>query len=363
MDSGCAEPSIHAGCGFFMSARLGVVALIVLSIPVIFWGLGSYSVANNDEAYYHSVARTMVDTGNWLRLEFTGEHRLYDTFMNAPLHYWAKAGIIAFFGDSLWTMRILSALFGLGAVLMTYRLTAYLSSDRAGFLAALLLLTNFQFVYWHSARTGEMEAILCFLFAAAAYRFLLSLEPGRGFILHHACLIVIFSLKAPLVMVPVATELVFFALSPPARAHFARWAGTAVAMLPVALAWHVPNAWVHSDEIAGIVRRMASEASGATGVFARAAQNLEFYGIAILFGAFPYAFAFPLALASAVARLWSPEYRERWLLLLLHSAFLLLWFTLVAKRSPYTSSPSTRSCALSWAIGFPGSPAALSNLR
>ena len=70
-----------------MSARVGVFALIVLSIPIIFWGLGSYSVANNDEAYYHSVARTMVDTGNWLRLEFTGEHRLYDTFMNAPLHY------------------------------------------------------------------------------------------------------------------------------------------------------------------------------------------------------------------------------------------------------------------------------------
>ena len=39
-----------------MSARVGVFALIVLSIPIIFWGLGSYSVANNDEAYYHAVA-------------------------------------------------------------------------------------------------------------------------------------------------------------------------------------------------------------------------------------------------------------------------------------------------------------------
>jgi 4-amino-4-deoxy-L-arabinose transferase-like glycosyltransferase len=316
-----------------------VWVLVALSAPIIFWGLGGYSVANNDEAYYHSVARTMVDTGNWLRLEFTGEHRLYDTFMNAPLHYWVKAALIASFGDSLWTMRVLSALFGLFAVLMTYRLTAYLSSDRAGFLAALLLLTNFQFVYWHSARTGETEAILCFLFAASAYRFLLSLDTGRGFILHHACLIVIFSLKSPLVMVPVATELAFFALSPPARAHFARWAGTAVAMLPVALAWHVPNGWVHSEEVAGIVRKMASQAAGTLGVFTRAAQNLQFYGIAVVFGAFPYAFAFPLALASAVARLSSPGYRQRWLLLLLHPAFLLLWFALVAKRSPYYIIP------------------------
>jgi 4-amino-4-deoxy-L-arabinose transferase-like glycosyltransferase len=316
-----------------------VFALIVLSIPIIFWGLGSYSVANNDEAYYHSVARSMVETGNWLRIEFTGEHRLYDTFMNAPLHYWAKAGIIAALGDSLWTLRILSALFGLAAVLMTYRLTAYVSSDRAGFLAALLLLTNFQFVYWHGARTGEMEAILCFFFAASAYRFLRSLDTGRGFILHHACLIVIFSLKAPLVMVPVATELAFFALSPPARAHFARWVATAVGILPVALAWHVPNAWIHADEIAAIVRRMASEASGAPGAFARAAQNLQFYGIAILFGAFPYAFAFPLALASAVSRLSNPDTRQRWLLLLLHPALLVLWFTLVAKRSPYYVMP------------------------
>jgi hypothetical protein len=44
---------------------------------------------------------------------------------------------------------------------------------------------------------------------------------------------------------------------------------------------------------------MASEASGTTGVFARAAQNLQFYGVAVVFGAFPYAFAFALALASA----------------------------------------------------------------
>ena len=89
-------------------------ALIALSLPVLFYGLGSYSVVNADEGFYHYVARNMVETGNWLRLEFTGEHRIYDTFMNAPIQYWARGLVIAIFGDSLWTMRILSAVSSTG---------------------------------------------------------------------------------------------------------------------------------------------------------------------------------------------------------------------------------------------------------
>lgn len=46
---------------------------------------------NGDEGIYHYMARRMVETGDRFLLEFTGEHRVYDTLTHAPLFLWAKA--------------------------------------------------------------------------------------------------------------------------------------------------------------------------------------------------------------------------------------------------------------------------------
>ena len=73
----------------------------------------------------------------------------------------------------MWTMRILSALFAIASVLMTYRLTLYLVNDRrAAFLAGLIQLTTMQFVHLHSARTGELEPLITFLYTLCALLFL-----------------------------------------------------------------------------------------------------------------------------------------------------------------------------------------------
>ena len=39
------------------------LALGLLSIPIILYGLGSYSLVNGDEHIYHVIARTMVESG------------------------------------------------------------------------------------------------------------------------------------------------------------------------------------------------------------------------------------------------------------------------------------------------------------
>lgn len=73
----------------------------VLSVPVLFFGLADYSAVHMDELLYHGVARQMLASGDFLRLEFGGELRTYDALMNAPVHYWVKAPLIAIFGDGL----------------------------------------------------------------------------------------------------------------------------------------------------------------------------------------------------------------------------------------------------------------------
>ena len=84
-------------------------AVAVVSAAFLFVGLGRYGVVNIDEGIYHGIAERMVETGELHRLDFRGERRVYDTFLNAPLHYWARAGLIATLGSNGFTMRAVSA--------------------------------------------------------------------------------------------------------------------------------------------------------------------------------------------------------------------------------------------------------------
>ncbi|MEE9606626.1 MAG: glycosyltransferase family 39 protein [Myxococcota bacterium] len=306
--------------------------LAALAIPVILVGLGSYSVVNGDEALYHGVAQEMVDSGNWLRIEFRGEHRVYDTFVNAPLQYWVRAALISIFGSNYWTMRILSALFGIATVLTSYRLALYLADRRAAFLAGLVLLTTFHFVFIHSARTGELETLVAFFITLSAYLFLRGLEEGRGFISHHLCLIALLNLKSPLVLLPLITELVVFAVLPVYRAHFARWARSAALVLPLGLVWHVGNALALWDPFREVTDVVLGQAFAGPHWSARLAWNARYYGSTLLFAAFPYVLVYPLAIAGVFRAAAPGQERRRWLVVGLFAATVAVFFLALEKQ-------------------------------
>jgi 4-amino-4-deoxy-L-arabinose transferase-like glycosyltransferase len=145
----------------------------------------------------------MLASGNFLELRSGGAVYVYDTFANAPLQYWARAGVASVLGKSMLSMRILSALSALLAVLVTYRLVLYLGGRRAGLAAGIVLITSFQFLYLHSARTGELEPTVCLLLVSCALLFIRTIdEPSRHWWPHHLLLAVLFNLKAPIVVIP-----------------------------------------------------------------------------------------------------------------------------------------------------------------
>jgi 4-amino-4-deoxy-L-arabinose transferase-like glycosyltransferase len=312
--------------------------LVLLSIPLILYRLGSYSVVNGDEAIYHGIAEGMVWSGDWWRLDFRGEHRVYDTFMNAPIQYWLRAILISTFGSSYWTMRILSALFAVASVLMTYRLVWFLCDPRSAFLAGLIQLTTFHFVYIHCARTGEIEPALAFLFALGAYLFLRDVEEGRGFIGHHVCSILLLNLKAPIVIIPLAAELAYFAFLPGRRGAFWRWARAALWIFPLGLSWHVfqmAHLWSPA-----VFQRMADMASGSGQSHWAWMVNAKFYARTLLFTAFPYVLFYPLAvLAVHRSRRGSPE-RERWSFIGILLATLVAFFLIVHKHLAHYVVPA-----------------------
>lgn len=76
--------------------------------PIIFLHLGRYGLVNGDEAFYHAVARNMLQSADWTRVEFIGEVRYYDTFTHMPLFVWLKTIPLATWGDDYFSMRIVS---------------------------------------------------------------------------------------------------------------------------------------------------------------------------------------------------------------------------------------------------------------
>jgi len=329
--------------------RWHVPLLVLLGLPLFFYGLGSYSVVNGDEGYYHSVAARMVETGNWFKLDYFGQHRVYDTFMNAPLQYWARAVLIAVFGDNLWTMRLLSASFGLLTVLAVYRLGEELdarSDRRTALFAALIQLTSFQFVYLHSARTGELDSIVACLITLTALTFLRAVRNRSSFLPHHVCLAVLLTVKLPILAIPILAELLYFATTPSARSEFKRYTLSGFAVVPLGLIWHMIQAGVLWEDFLGVADKMRAEASGAKGggdFSGGPLENVGWYARKLLFGAFPWSLAFlpAIGMSLAPAIRGSRETEGSALrLLLLFTLVVWVFFACVSKRFSWYILPA-----------------------
>jgi 4-amino-4-deoxy-L-arabinose transferase-like glycosyltransferase len=326
--------------------RLAVWIYCLISIPLIFMGLDSYSVVNGDEAVYQDMAERMIDSGNWFKLMSGEEHRVYDTFMNAPIQYWVRGAIVTFLGPNLLSMRLHSAVFALGTVLLLYRLVLHVAGRRAAFLAGLIQLTTYQFIFLHGARTGELESGLCLLFVASALLFIRAIEdPRRGFILHHICFLLILNLKIPVVIVPTLAELLCFAALPTARPLVRRWVVTGLAVVPFGLVWHIYQAVHLGDGFWRVASEMQSQAS-TTNRFGQSRggwYNITRYLPVVLYGTFPYALFFPIAAFSVLRRSFgSGENRERdrlWVLAF-YALSVFVFYGLIAKRGAWYVMPA-----------------------
>ncbi len=329
-----------------MTPRWHVPLLLLLGLPVFFLGLASYSVVNGDEGIYHTIAATMVERGDWTHLDYHGQHRVYDTFMNAPTQYWARAILISLFGDGLWTMRILSAAAGLATVVLVYRLVALIDPrpGRLGpLLAALVQLTSFQFVYLHGARTGELDAVVCLLLVLLAITFLRAVQGERSFVAHHVCLVLLLTVKLPAVLIPVVAELALFATTRSARGSFGRYVRAGLVVVPLGLVWHAFQAASLWDEFREVATKMTGEAGGSVGggeYVGGPLENLRWYAAKALHGLFPWSIALlPAALAIGIARKEDDE-RTGWRLALFLAVAVWLFFLVVSKRMPWYVMPS-----------------------
>jgi 4-amino-4-deoxy-L-arabinose transferase-like glycosyltransferase len=136
------SPPFHQQFGPLDKTDIGIaMGLMLAAAIIIIPGLGLQSLATWDEAIYGVVARELL-----ARPGLTLHYGVTPWFEKPPFLFWLMAGSAMTFGLTEFALRLPTAIFGIGAVVLQYFAGRRLGGRVAGIMAAVLLLGIAQFV-------------------------------------------------------------------------------------------------------------------------------------------------------------------------------------------------------------------------
>lgn len=128
--------------------------LLMTVCGVVLWlGLGTTHLWDQDEGYYASVAREMFDRQDWIVPTFNQELFAH----KPPMMYWGMLVGFQLFGVCEFAARWASAIFGTGMVLLTYALGRMLIDRRTGLLGSLVLVSSLMFTVVARSATADVH--------------------------------------------------------------------------------------------------------------------------------------------------------------------------------------------------------------
>jgi 4-amino-4-deoxy-L-arabinose transferase-like glycosyltransferase len=139
--------------------RLLLCALVAAALYLP--GLGAPALWEPDEGRYAEIAREMVVTRDYVTPR--NDFELY--FEKPPLMYWCDAAMIDLFGPSEFAVRLPSALFSIGQVVLTAAIADAMLGATAGLLSALALML--MPLFFAFARFATLDPALAFFLTAA----------------------------------------------------------------------------------------------------------------------------------------------------------------------------------------------------
>ena len=145
------------------------IVLLLLFGWIFFYRLGGDPLENWDEGWYATIAQTMADDGDFLTMKW-----LSNPFVDhPPLSIWLQSLSIWVFGGWEFSVRLHSALLGLGTMIVLYRLgLALFDKKMVGFAASFILGTSLWYVL--RVRSGNMDSTLVFFYVLTVFLAFLS---------------------------------------------------------------------------------------------------------------------------------------------------------------------------------------------
>lgn len=141
--------------------------LVFLSLLILLGRQLDTGITNFDDAFYAQKAKEIYTSGNIWIVTLGGN----PSWENPPLPFWLMAIAYSLFGVSSFSSVFFSAIFGMGTVLLTYRLADYLYKDSwIAFIASLILI--FPGVFIDSSRRAMVDIPLAFFVTLAMFCFL-----------------------------------------------------------------------------------------------------------------------------------------------------------------------------------------------
>lgn len=164
-------PRLQASARRILAAgAISDATVLVLCALVLFWGLGTLPIRDNNEALYAEIAKVMAAGGSWVIPHLDGVPYIE----KPPLLYWLTAIAFKLFGTGAWQARLPSALAAwlLCAALLAFGRT--LGAPRAGRIAALV--AGSAFGYTLIARTILFDTLMVAFWIVALGCWFLAVE-------------------------------------------------------------------------------------------------------------------------------------------------------------------------------------------
>jgi 4-amino-4-deoxy-L-arabinose transferase-like glycosyltransferase len=143
----------------FCQRHYPLAAAIILAIAAfnLFFRLDREIVTEWDESLYAISAAETATHGNWIGTTFRGELDYYNT--KPPLNVWLIAASFKAFGVGFLSLRLPSAIAAWLTILVLLLWARRSFGEPVALAAALVLSTTFGFIYVHSGRSGNTDAL------------------------------------------------------------------------------------------------------------------------------------------------------------------------------------------------------------
>lgn len=156
--------------GLSLGRKESVALILVLLALLWFAGLEYRALFKPDEGRYADIARTMLDTGDWITPRLNG----LKYFEKPPLQYWATAAAYGAFGVDEWTTRLWSAGLAFLGILFSGWAAPRLWPGQSGLRVMLVLASAWG--YFVAAQVATLDMGLSFFLYAALLSFLLAMR-------------------------------------------------------------------------------------------------------------------------------------------------------------------------------------------